>query len=83
MFHLKDTKHQLRRLSENFWVTTILPGAVVPLAAAIFFHYQLNSFRLVHLPFHSFLESVGAFCAVILAVFIITMRNSQYYHNAQ
>jgi len=73
--HNTDTTN--RQHYTNVLLTTVIPAAVVPVAAALLFHHYLNSFKWVHLPFHSLLETAGAVSALVLALFIITMRNSQ------
>ncbi|MBN2866710.1 MAG: EAL domain-containing protein [Thiotrichales bacterium] len=65
-----------RPVTTNIWLTTIIPSAVIPIAGAILFNQFLDSYRWVSEPFHSLLESVGSFAALILAFFILTMRNS-------
>ena len=71
-----ESKKDNRPISASIWLTTIIPSAVIPIAGAILFNQYLNSFRWINEPFHSLLESVGSFAALILAFFILTMRNN-------
>jgi len=55
----------------------IFPSAVIPVAGALIFNQFFATFHWVHEPFHSLVEAIGSFAALILALFIITMRNNK------
>ena len=58
-------------------MTILLPSAVIPVAGAMLLMHFYDGVSWVNEPFHSLLESIGSFAALILALFIITMRNDK------
>lgn len=58
-------------------LTTVLPSAVLPVGIATLFNMYLDKWRWINEPFHSFVESVGSFAAVVLSGFIIIMRRNK------
>ncbi len=66
--------------SANHWwyplLTTVVPSAVVPVAAAVLFNLYLESDRWTNIALHSLMEAMGSFAAILLAVFIMIMRRS-------
>ncbi|MDH5655973.1 MAG: ATP-binding protein [Spirochaetia bacterium] len=68
-----------RRIHSAWWYpifTTVLPGAVIPIGLALIFNTFYQSWRWDHEPFHSLVEGIGSFAAVLLAFIIISMRKS-------
>ncbi|MCI5122831.1 MAG: hypothetical protein D3908_16910, partial [Candidatus Electrothrix sp. AUS4] len=51
--------------------TTILPSAALPVGIAALLNIYLDEWRWINEPFHSLVESMGSFAAVILSIFII------------
>lgn len=58
-------------------LTTVLPSAVIPVGLAMLANLYFNSARWTNEPFHSLVEGVGSFAAILLALFIIIMRRSE------
>ncbi|MCI5146025.1 MAG: hypothetical protein D3923_10960, partial [Candidatus Electrothrix sp. AR3] len=44
---------------------------LIPVISSFFFATYIEEWRCVHEPFHAVVESVGAFSAIILSLFII------------
>ncbi|PKM45225.1 MAG: hypothetical protein CVV05_07610 [Gammaproteobacteria bacterium HGW-Gammaproteobacteria-1] len=66
-------------ISSAWWypfLTTVLPSAVIPVAAAVLFNLSLDTFRWANEPLHSLVEAVGSFAAILLSLFILIMRHS-------
>ena len=61
----------------RLWVMIVFPSAVIPIAGAMILMHFFDGVSWVNEPFHSLLESIGSFAALILALFIITMRNDK------
>ena len=59
---------------------TVVPSAVIPICLAIIGHRLYSDLSWVHEPFHTFVEVVGSFSALLLSVFIIIMRNNRQLH---
>lgn len=72
-----QSQHQ-SRYQAHAWLdalmTTVLPSAVIPVAMAVLAHQFWGGVRWEHQPFHSLVEAVGSFAAILLALFIILMR---------
>ncbi|MDH5546263.1 MAG: response regulator [Gammaproteobacteria bacterium] len=59
------------------FLTTVIPGAVIPVGLALLFSNTISDWHWDYEPFHALVESVGSFAAVLLAVIIISMRRSE------
>lgn len=74
MNEIKNTSNSTLR--DNIWITTLIPSAVIPISLALLLNNAFHEVHWVHEPFHSLLESIGAFAALVLALFILTMRRN-------
>lgn len=58
-------------------LTTVIPSAVIPVALASVINFYFSSARWANEPFHSLIEGSGSFAAILMALFIIIMRQSE------
>ncbi|MCU7834113.1 MAG: EAL domain-containing protein [gamma proteobacterium symbiont of Taylorina sp.] len=76
--------HKYSQSNKSIWwypvLATVLPSAVMPVAAAMLFNLYLETERWANISLHSMVEGVGSFAAILLALFILIMRrNNQLY----
>ncbi|WP_317933372.1 EAL domain-containing protein [Halioxenophilus sp. WMMB6] len=74
---LQDTevhRHRSRWLATL--LSTVVPSAVLPIGVALLITPLLRDSTWANEPVHALVESIGAFIAVLLAVFILVMRSS-------
>lgn len=75
---IKKNNKQLE-LRTSWWfpvLVTVLPSAVLPVGFAILINLFFDSARWANEPLHSLVEGVGSFAAIVLALFIVLMRNN-------
>ncbi len=58
---------------------SLLPGALLPLFAALLLDLTSSDWRLINEPLHALVEAIGSFAALLLAVIILVSRQRNQF----